>query len=142
MADSAQWYAIVDTTGTLISTGTTIADTASLAAAGYSAIELADDPGGKIWDPATQAFKPAPPLPVVLVPWQFIRLFTVAEFTAISASQDPQIRLFLLMVQTTPTINLSDAIVTNGIAYLVAQNLINSDRATQILSNTPAPSGV
>lgn len=130
MADT--WYAVIDGGGNLISTGTVLADPAVLSAAGYSSITLTSDPSGKLWDPATRTFSDHPKPPTVLSTWDWIRRFTPAEFGAIQASTDAQVRMFMLMVQTATTITPSDPIVQGGLGYLAAIGLITPDRPAVI----------
>lgn len=130
MADT--WYAIVDGSGNLVSSGTVIGDQASLSAKGYSVITLSGNPTGQVWDVASHTFKPPPSAPTVITTWQFIQRFSAGEFAEIVSSTDPQVRMFLLMLQTSTTITLQDPIVVGGLAYLVNQNLLTADRATAI----------
>lgn len=132
MSGSDTWYAVVDGSGDLISTGTSVADNTTLAAAGYSVITLASNPTGQVWNPSTRTFSAPPPPPPVIDPWVFVQRFTPQEFAAIEASTDPVVRQFLLMLQVAKTINLSDTVVRGGIQYLVGADLITSARATVI----------
>lgn len=63
------WYAVVDETGALVSTGTVLADPQDLADKGYVAITLAAAPDleAQEWDAATRSFVDRPP---VVVPTQ------------------------------------------------------------------------
>lgn len=126
------WFAIVDGSGNLMSTGTVPADGASLAASGYSAIALDGDPTGKVWDKPTQAFVAGSPKPVSMATWKFIQRFTPAEYVAIEASQDAQVRQFLTMLMAASNVILNDPVVQGGIQYLVAQSLLTSNRASAI----------
>lgn len=128
----ATWFAVVDGTGNLISTGTTVADQATLAAAGYGVIQLAGDPTGQIWNASTQTFSPLPPKPVVISVWAFVQRFTPAEFAAIEASTDPMVRQFLLMLQVATSITPADTVVQAGIQYLVTQGLLTAARVAII----------
>mgnify|MGYP001222804327 CR=1 FL=1 len=61
------WFAIVnDTDGELISVGDVVAGDATLAAAGYVKVPIADNPGSDLWDKVTRTFSPRP-LPPALV---------------------------------------------------------------------------
>ncbi|WP_428492177.1 hypothetical protein [Rhodopila sp.] len=135
MSGTATWYAIVDASGDLISTGTAIADSATLAAKGYTALQLAGSPAGQVWNTATKSFGP-PPAPVtVLSTWQWVQRFTPAEYAAIAGSTDAQVKMFLLMLSTAATVKPADPVVQQGLAYLVSINLLTSARAAVIGAN-------
>jgi hypothetical protein len=124
----------LDAAGHLVSTGTVI-DSDAIAAAGYSLQTLSGNPAGQIWDPATKSFS-APPIPsTVLSTWRFVQRFTPAEYAGIEGSTDAQVRMFLLMLQTSQTITVQDPVVQAGLQYLVSLNLLTSARATTIGSN-------
>jgi hypothetical protein len=126
------WYAVLDGAGHLVSVGTTVADDATLAAAGYTKTTLASDPTGMVWDPGTGEFVAAP-APLASIPtWQFIGRFTPTEYAAIEASTDPQVRQFMTMLFTAAITQPGLTAVQNGIAYLVSMNLLTSDRAATI----------
>jgi len=124
----ATWFAVVDGAGNLVSTGTTVADQATLAAAGYGVIQLAGDPTGQIWNASTQTFSPAPPKPTVISVWQFVQRFTPGEFAGIEASNDPMVRQFLLMLQVAKSISPADTVVQSGLQYLVTLGLLTAAR--------------
>jgi hypothetical protein len=126
------WFAIVDGSGNLVSTGTVPADGASLAASGYSALALDGDPTGKVWDKPTQAFVAGPPKSVSVETWKFIQRFTPAEYVAIEASQDPQVRQFLTMLMAASNVMLTETVVQGGLQYLVFLGLLTSGRAAAI----------
>jgi hypothetical protein len=126
------WYAIVDAAGALVSTGTVIADAEALAAAGYTAQTLTGNPAGQVWDVASRAFVAPPAKPAIINTWQFIQRFTPTEYAGIEASADPVVRQYLTTIMTAATVNLSEPIVQQGIAYLVSLNLVTSDRAAII----------
>jgi len=132
----ATWYAVVDANGNLISTGTTVADAATLSAQGYSAITLTADPAGQVWNATTRTFSapPTPPNPTKITVLAFIKRFVPTEYAAIAASTDPQVMMFMLELQHAPSgiIDLTDTDVTNGLAYLVSVNLLTQARATAI----------
>lgn len=129
---SDTWYAIVDANGGLVSVGTVIADADALAAAGITAQQLSENPTGKVWDAATRTFSAPPPKPVMVSTWQFIQRFTPTEYAAIEASSDPVVRQYLTTIMTAPTVNLSEAVVQQGIQYLVSLTLLTSERAAII----------
>lgn len=58
------WYAVVDGTGALVSTGTVLADPQDLADKGYVAITLAAQPDLETqeWDVASRSFVAIPPV--------------------------------------------------------------------------------
>lgn len=130
MADT--WYAVVDGAGNLVSTGTTVADGTTLAANGYTAITLSENPTGMVWSATTRTFSAAPAKPTVLTTWQFVQRFTPQEYATIEASTDPVVRQFLLMVSVAQSIVIADTVVQEGIAYLAGSDLITSDRASVI----------
>lgn len=132
MSDTQPWYAVVDGKGNLVSTGTSVADAATLAASGYTAITLASDPTGQVWNPSTKTFSPAPPKPTILDPWMFVQRFTPQEYSAVAGSTDPIVRQFLLMVTVAKQIDVGDATVQGGIQYLATTGLITSARAAVI----------
>lgn len=70
---------------------------------------------------------------------QFIGLFTPAEQAAIVNSTDPGVKLFTLQAIGAGTIEFSNPLVTQGLAYAVSIGLLTSDRQAQILAGTPAP---
>jgi len=126
------WYAVVDGAGNLVSTGTSVADPTTLAEQGYTAITLPLDPTGRVWDVPSRTFKPAPAKPTILTPWQFVQRFTPTEFAAIESDPDPIVRQFMLMLQVAGTVIVADAVVQNGLAYLVSAGLLTSSRASVI----------
>jgi hypothetical protein len=132
----ATWYAVINGAGTLISTGTSVADAATLSAQGYSAITLPGDPTGQVWNATTKTFsaRPAPPKPTKITALAFIKRFVPAEYAGIAGSTDPQVMMFMLELQHAPAgmIDLTDPDITNGLAYLVSVNLLTQARATTI----------
>ena len=64
----------------------------------------------------------------------FLLRFTPAEFVAIKGSADPQVQQYLFVITTSPSVSLTDPIVTGGVAYLVTINLLTQARATTILT--------
>ena len=128
----ATWFAVVDGSGNLVSTGTVVADAVALAAAGLTAVQLANDPSGQAWDPATKTFSPVPPKPKPLSVWQFVQRFTPDEFGAVDASNDHQTRQFLLMLTVAQSISTSDPVVQGGLQYLVKKGILTAARAATI----------
>lgn len=126
------WFAVVDGAGNLVSTGTVLADPTTLAVAGYSSLQLASDPTGQVWDASTRTFSAGPKKPTVLSVWSFIQRFTPDEFAAVDASNDHQVKQFMLMLTVAQSITPSDTVVQNGLQYLVQKNLLTATRATTI----------
>jgi hypothetical protein len=83
------WYAVYHgTTGELRSIGTVLASPAELAAAGLTAMQLADQPAqNSRWDTATRAFVAVPPSKAVLSKLDFMDRFTDAEWDNLVAYQ-------------------------------------------------------
>lgn len=129
---AATWYAVVDGAGNLISTGTVLADAATLTSRGYSTVTLTGDPAGQVWNATTKSFSAGPGKQTSISTWAFIQRFTAAEFAGIKASTDAQVQMFLMMLQSTPAINMNDPVVQNGLQYLVALNLLTAARAATI----------
>lgn len=75
--------------------------------------------------------------------FQFTQLFTPAEYTAIITAEqsDANIGTFITKYAGVGSsgLNLSDVNVVTAINYLVSKSLINSARATAILSGSPHP---
>ena len=84
-----------------------------------------------------------PPPPVMLDYLQFRSLFTSAENTAImtAATTNHLVLDWLLQAAGAGSINLSDPLVTQGLAFLVGVGILTSDREAAILANqAPASS--
>lgn len=126
------WYAIVDGSGVLVSTGTVIADAEQLAANGLTAIKIDGPPGDREWDVATRAFRAPAPAPTVLSRLGFVQRFTASEFMAIKNSHDVNVQFFLYQLENAETVMPSHTIVQQGIAYLTGLGLLTSERATLI----------
>ena len=61
------------------------------------------------------------------------------EQLALVSSDDPKVKLFLYRVAGSGSwIDLSDAIIKNGMDYLVSVNIISAARASMVLSNLAA----
>jgi hypothetical protein len=126
------WYAVIDASDNLISTGETVADTATLSAAGYTALTLAADPTGQVWNPSTQTFS-APPAPQNSYPtWTWLQRFTPAEIAAIRASTDQQVQAFLFMLQFTETVTPLDPVIQGGLEYVGSLGLLTAPRVAII----------
>lgn len=91
-----------------------------------------DDSGNVIETYSTQA-APAPEPPAVTAE-QFLQFFTTSEREAIEASVDPSTRDFVTQLEAAGSFELSNTQIVQGVNYLVSQNLITSERATQVLS--------
>jgi len=76
-----------------------------------------------------------PPKPPVVTSLQFRHLFTPTEAVAITTAgqSDVQIRVFMDEASAAGTVDLGVDEVKQGVAYLVAKNIITQDRAGQIL---------
>jgi hypothetical protein len=79
------WYAVYhEATGELRSVGTVLAPPAALAAAGLTAVQLADQPAqNSRWDTATRAFVAVPPSKAVLSKSDFVDKFSDTEWDAL-----------------------------------------------------------
>ncbi|GHF71299.1 hypothetical protein [Seohaeicola zhoushanensis] len=128
------WKAVFETaTGKLRSVGTVVADPLP---EGLSVVDLAGRPdGAMLWNEATQAFDVPAPAPVLT--WsrtEFLELFTAAERLTIRelTKTVPAMDDYLFMVQTATTIRSDHALVTDGLAALVAGGIITQARADAI----------
>ena len=65
---------------------------------------------------------------------EFTNLFTSDEQAAIVTSDDPKIRLFVLLAANATAIQLDNSQIVSGVQYLVSAGLLTSDRATAILA--------
>ena len=129
------WYAIIDANSNLVSTGEVVADAATLAAQGLSAITLAADPTGQVWNPSTKTFS-APPAKLNSYPkLTFIQRFTAAEFMALKQSTDVNVQFFLYQVENTNTVTPQDPTVQAGLNYIVSVGLLTAARAAVIGAN-------
>jgi hypothetical protein len=70
--------------------------------------------------------------------YQFIQLFTAAEFSAIIASANAQVKVFIMTYIAQVTANLTDTNIVNAINYLVTEGIITSARAATILTGAPS----
>jgi hypothetical protein len=115
-------YQIED--GRLVSTGSTVADDAVLAARGYGKVEIASANG--VWNPARLAFDPAPSEAIEIEPDVFLDQFTPAETARIYGSPDAVLQKFLrrLSIRRLP-IDLSGETVTGGLAYVASLGLFD-----------------
>jgi hypothetical protein len=72
------------------------------------------------------------PARLALTRLEFCRLFTFAERVGIDASADPVVRTFLTDLGMADAVNLDDADVIRGLAYLEGASLIAPGRAAEI----------
>lgn len=126
------WFAIVNASGELVSTGTVIADDAELAERGLSKIALDGEPGHRVWNVATQSFVKPPAPSTVLTRLEFVRRFQPAEFMAIKTSPDPNIQFFLYQLESAQEVHPSHPTVQQGLQYLVGAGLLTAERAAAI----------
>lgn len=68
---------------------------------------------------------------------QFMALFTPAEQLAIAASNDPQVKLFVMMATGQPHIEMDNASVVSGVNYLASSGVIQQARVATILAASP-----
>lgn len=126
------WFAIVNSSGELVSTGTVVADDAELAERGLSKIALDGEPGHRVWDVITQSFVEPPAPPTVLTRLEFIWRFQPAEFMAIKSSLNPNIQFFLYQLESAQEVHPSHPTVQQGLQYLVSIGLLTAERAAVI----------
>lgn len=126
------WFAVVNASGELVSTGTVLADDAELAARGLSKVALDAEPGDRVWDVATQAFIAPPVAPTVLSRLEFVWRFQPAEFMTIKASTDPGVQFFLYQLESAQEVHPSHPVVQQGLQYLVGLGLLTAERAATI----------
>lgn len=81
---------------------------------------------------------PKPPNPPILSPYRFKRRMTAQERVAIrtAASTNAAIYDYMDMLDTAPSINLTDSLTRGGINTLAQAGLLTTARATEIL-DTP-----
>jgi hypothetical protein len=126
------WYAVLDADGHLVSTGTVVADDATLASRGYTKQALDSNPTGRVWHPETGMFTDAP-VPLKAIPtWEYISRFTAAEYADIEGSADAQVRMIMTMLLTTPTVRVGHPQIQASLGYLVSLGLITPQRAAVI----------
>ncbi len=129
------WYAVIDANSNLVSTGETVADSATLSAKGLSAITLASDPTGQVWNPSTKTFSAPPPKLNSYPKITFIQRFTAAEFMGLKQSTDVNVQFFLYQVENAATVTPQDSTVQPGLNYLVSIGLLTAARAAVIGAN-------
>lgn len=80
----------------------------------------------------------APVNPPILSPYRFKRRFTQSERVAIrtAAATSPAIYDYMDMLDTAPSVNLTDELTQDGINSMEMMGLLTAGRAAQIL-NTP-----
>lgn len=126
------WFAIVDGSGALVSTGTVIADEAELAARGLRALPIDIDPTGKVWDETALTFID-PPAPTVTLPrMDFIQRFTALEFMAVRKSDDPMVQFLFYQLDRTDHVQVSSHAIQEGLQYLVGVGILTAQRAAEI----------
>ncbi len=87
----------------------------------------------------TVKLPPSAPAPINATSLGFYNLFTLSEQVAITtlAETDPQTALFVDKSNAAGTINLTDPLVTQGLAYLVAKGVLTQARANTIATGVP-----
>lgn len=128
------WHAVYDTeTGALMSSGSSVAQTLP---AGRSVKTFASrPPDGMGWNAATLAYDlPLPVRPVQLSRLEFMSRLTGLERVSIraAAADDPIIDDFLDMLSMAEFVTLGHPLITQGLAHLVAVELITQARSDEI----------
>lgn len=126
------WYAIYDTTTReLRSVGTVIAQPLpdGLSSKSYATMQSGH------WNPATLDFEEVVE-PAVLLPEDFMGLFTFAEEAAIRAVAkiDVDMETFLARAQRARKVAMNHPDTVNGVGYCVAKGCITAQRAGEILN--------
>lgn len=129
------WYAIIDASNNLVSTGEVIADPTTLSAKGLSSVTLASNPTGQVWNPTTKTFSPLAASLNSYPKLAFIQRFTAAEFMGLKQSADVNVQFFLYQVENTATVTPQDATVQAGLNYVVSVGLLTAARAAAIGAN-------
>jgi hypothetical protein len=129
------WYAIIDANGNLVSVGTRVAPDAELQARGLTAITLAGDPTGQVWDATTRSFSAPVVEPNSYPVLEWVQRFTPAEFMAFKNSTDPEIAFFMYQVDRATSVTPQDLAVKQGLAYAVSIGLLTQARAGVIGAN-------
>jgi hypothetical protein len=114
-----------------------VADAATLAASGLAVVSgLPVLDSSHAWDAVTKTVVSVtpPPVPKPITTGKWIMRFTPQEFQAINTSADPQVQQLMYALNHTTDIDLSDPLITNGTAYLVAINLLQSSRVAAIMA--------
>ena len=64
----------------------------------------------------------------------FLRRFTSQERIEMMSSTDPVIKDFVYILSISPSFQLTDSDIVEGVQYLKTQNILTEERANQILS--------
>jgi hypothetical protein len=123
----------VKATGTLVSTGTVIANPLP---ANLASVELgAEQPKGE-WNPATLKFDAVPTPREPLLPLDFIRKFTMQEEGAIrtKARTDAMVEVFLSRLNAAQVVHLENPETIAGVNYCVSIGAITAERGAVILN--------
>lgn len=131
----ADWYAVVKADGSLVSTGTVLADPQHYTDTGLTVVPLSGNPSGMVWDQATRTFSAPPPVPNSYPTLVWIQRFTAAEFMGFKNSLDPVIQFFMFQITAATSVTPTDPVVQQGLAYAVGINLLTSDRAAVLGAN-------
>lgn len=136
------WYAVYDeATGALVSTGSSVADDATLKTKGYTKKELQTKPGkSEEWDPVTLDFvattKPKPKIPM----GEFIERFGVTERENIfgviatgTSEQQKRLRAFIEYIRMLGYADPNDPYVVTIMGKLEEYGVIGAGRAEEIL---------
>lgn len=87
-------------------------------------------PGTNTFIPEVVTLVPVKP---ILKPWEFRDLFTTEELLGFISSTDSMVKLLLLKVQTSTTIDMGSSDVISGINYLNSIGLLTTARKDEIL---------
>lgn len=128
------WYAVHDATGTLVSTGTVIADPLP---DGLTAVAVGETRPEGDWNPATRTFM-APKIAKAALPViDFLRRFNMITEEApirAAAATDPVIATFLGRLGVIDSVHLDHPETVAGVNYLASKGLIAPGRVTEILA--------
>ena len=113
-----------------------VAAPAILAARGYAVAERPDSEAGGVWNPATLAFDPPPPAPLVLTPLQWLMRFTPAERIAIRAARvtDPVVEDIMDLLDKAQEVHPAEPATVQGVQYLVSVGLLTPARGAEVLA--------
>lgn len=127
------WHAVYNvSTGKLVSIGTVVADQLP---EGLASQVLGESKPVGNWNAATHVFD-AVVEETVMLPQDFMGLFTIAEETAIRnrAMTDANMVTFLARVERARTVTFSHPDTISGMDYCVAMGIITAERKTEILN--------
>lgn len=136
------WYAVYRVSdGALVSTGTSVADDATLAAQGLAKKPFAFDPRtGYIWNPSTLTFDVVAPPPETVTLAAFADLFTPTEREDLfdirmngTASQRKKLGAFYEYITQQGAADLGNAYIIDSVNLMESQGVIGSGRAAEIL---------